>query len=124
MNIYGIGTDIVEIERLASKLTKEAFVSLVFTEEEMSYCRSRKHSEESFAARFAAKEAFMKAMGTGWSEKCDFKEIEVKNGPSGQPVVILHGLAKSHFENSGLKEIFVSLSHTTAAAVAFVIITK
>lgn len=124
MNIYGIGTDLVDIERLDKKLSKPAFVELIFTPLEIDYCLSRKHSEESFAARFAAKEAYMKALGSGWTKEANFKEIEIINGNQGKPSILLHGASKIHFEKSHLREIFVSLSHTKTSASAFVIITK
>ncbi len=124
MNIFGIGTDLVDVDRLSSKLAKPQFVDLIFTTNEIDYCLSRKHSGESFAARFAAKEAFMKAIGSGWTKDADFKEIEIVKDEHGKPSIHLHGETKVHFDKSHLQEIFVSLSHTTASATAFVIITQ
>lgn len=124
MNIFGIGTDLVDIQRLEKKLSKPQFVDLIFTETEKAYCLERKYSTESFAARFAAKEAYMKALGSGWAKNANFKEIEIVNDTNGKPSIHLHGESKLHFENSNLKEIFVSLSHTTNMASAFVIIAK
>lgn len=124
MNIFGIGTDLVEIDRMDKKLSKPQFVELIFTTVEQNYCLARKHSVENFAARFAAKEAYMKALGLGWTKEANFKEIEIVNDAHGKPSIQLHGESRVHFENSNLKEIFVSLSHTTTTASAFVIITK
>ncbi|SMD32193.1 holo-[acyl-carrier protein] synthase [Reichenbachiella faecimaris] len=124
MNIYGIGTDLVDIKRFDKKLANPQFVDLIFTIKEIDYCLSRKNSAESFAARFAAKEAYMKALGSGWTKEANFKEIEIIKDNQGKPFIQLHGESKVHFEKSHLKEIFVSLSHTTASASAFVIITK
>ena len=124
MNIVGIGTDIVDIERMNSKIIKKEFVALVFTQEEIAYCEGFSNKAENYAARFAAKEAYMKALGTGWSDNANFKEIEVIKESQGAPRISLSGETKNHFEKSNLKDIFVSLSHTTKSAVAFVILTK
>lgn len=123
MNIFGIGNDTVEPERMAEKCKRSGFLDRVFSETEIAYCISKKHSSEHFAARFAAKEAYMKAMGSGWSEGADFKEIEVINDDNGAPKIYLHGKTREKFEDLNLKSIFVSLSHTSANAIAFIIIT-
>ena len=118
----GIGIDIEEVERLKVRCQKPSFLDRVFTLDEQAYCQSKTNPEESFAARFAAKEALMKAFGTGWSSEADFLEIEIKNDPSGQPVLVLHGMAKAFFENKGYSNVLLSLSHTPLTAVAVVII--
>ena len=76
--IIGIGTDIIEIERVGKAILKEAFKKKIFTEREIAYCESQK-KDESFAARFAAKEAFFKAMGTGWRDGMGITEVEILN---------------------------------------------
>ncbi|PIB36186.1 holo-[acyl-carrier-protein] synthase [Reichenbachiella sp. 5M10] len=122
--ILGIGTDLVETARLARRLDDRQFLETVFTSAEIKYCLSKGHPEQHLAARFAAKEAYMKALGTGWSKHADFKEIEVQNSPEGGPLIVLSGATKRYFDKSELKDIFVSLSHTSQHAVAYIIITK
>ena len=124
MNIFGIGNDTVEPERIAEKCNRPGFVNRVFSDNEINYCESKKHSSEHFAVRFAAKEAYMKALGSGWSEGADFKEIEVLNEESGAPKIHLHGKTREKFDALNLKSIFVSLSHTSKSAIAFIIITQ
>lgn len=122
--IHGVGTDIAETERFNRKLSDEKFLSTVFTSEEIAYCQAQGHPEQHFAARFAAKESYMKALGTGWALGADFKEINLVKNSEGAPSIELLGGTKSYFDKSGLKDIFVSLSHTASYAVAYVIITK
>jgi holo-[acyl-carrier protein] synthase len=120
--IKGLGTDLVDIDRMASKIEKEAFLKITFTEGEISYCQGKKYPAQHYAARFAAKEAYMKAIGTGWSKEADFKEIEVINIKSGQPIIKLLGGSLTFFQQSNFNHIFVSLSHTDKIANATVII--
>jgi holo-[acyl-carrier protein] synthase len=122
MSIYGIGTDIVEVGRIALKLNQKGFIERVFTPNEISYCLKQANKEQHFAARFAAKEAYMKAMGSGWTAQTDFRDIEVKGNKNGAPYINLHGKAFEFFNSSNLKKILVSLSHTKQTAIAFVII--
>ncbi|MBU2913028.1 holo-ACP synthase [Reichenbachiella agariperforans] len=122
--IAGIGTDIVETDRFKKKLLNLPFLQTVFTPLEIAYCQKMGHPEQHFSARFAAKEAYMKALGTGWAEGADFKEIEVQNNTEGAPSIHLLGGSKRYFDKSELKDIFVSLSHTSTHAVAYLIITK
>ncbi|UXP30753.1 holo-ACP synthase [Reichenbachiella agarivorans] len=122
--IYGIGTDIAETLRFKKKLDNTKFLETVFTPLEMDYCQRKAHPEQHFAARFAAKEAYMKALGTGWVEGADFKEIEIQNSTEGVPSITLLGGSKRYFDKSELKDIFVSISHTAEYAVAYIIITK
>lgn len=121
MSIRGIGVDVVDVERMKKTLQDQgdAFVSKVFTETEIAYCRSRKNPHEHYAARFAAKEAVSKAMQKGWSGEFRWKDIEVMNEPSGAPKVVLYA------ELAGLlggTKIHLSLSHTEKTVVAFAII--
>ncbi|MCV9387203.1 holo-ACP synthase [Reichenbachiella ulvae] len=122
--IHGIGTDIAETARFKKKLKNQKFLDLVFSPEEQQYCMSQGHPEQHLAARFAAKESYMKALGTGWAQGADFKEIEVAHNEEGAPIIQLHGATQSYFDKSELKDIFVSISHTAEYAVAYVTITK
>ena len=124
--ILGIGTDVVEVARIEQKVrTRQGFSQLVFSAHEMAYCQMLTHPFESYAARFAAKEAFLKAMGTGLQGTHSLNEIEVKNEISGKPCLMLSPLLQEK-----VKAIFgvphfrlhVSLSHTSQMATAFVII--
>jgi holo-[acyl-carrier protein] synthase len=119
--IIGIGTDIIEVERVARAISKEAFKKKVFSEREIAYCESQK-KEESFAARFAAKEAFFKALGTGWRDGMGITEVEILNDELGKPEIFLSGKAKEVFEQKGGTHIHLSLSHVKTQAIAFVIL--
>ena len=117
--IIGIGCDIIEIERIKKALTKENFAQKFFTEREILYCKARKvQSASSFAARFAAKEAVVKALGTGFREG-EFKEIEILNDELGKPYVKLYGSYKNLAEARGVKKIHLSLSHSQTNAMAY-----
>ncbi|MFY0253897.1 holo-ACP synthase [Chitinophaga sp. 30R24] len=124
MSILGIGTDIVDVSRVAAKLAKgDSFRNLVFTPFEISYCEKQGVPAESYAARFAAKEAFLKAMGTGWGNGgVNFDEIEVRNDVAGKPVISLIGKGADKYTALGIKKIWVSLSHERTAAIAMVVI--
>jgi len=122
--IKGLGTDLVEVSRMREKIKKEGFLSIVFTKEELHYCKLKKHPSQHFAARFAAKEAFMKAMGTGWSKNAAFNEIEVLNNELGAPYINLHGNTKANYKKVNYANIFLSMSHTSSMASATVIITE
>jgi holo-[acyl-carrier protein] synthase len=121
--IIGIGTDIVDVARIAAKLAKgEGFRNLVFTPFEISYCEAQAAPAESYAARFAAKEALLKALGTGWGNGgVNFDEIEVRNDAAGKPEIFLIGKGADKYAEAGIKKIWVSLSHEKNAAVAMVI---
>lgn len=118
----GIGIDIVEVERIRKKCEKKAFRDLVFTPEEIHYCGKQGNPDECFAARFAAKEAYMKAMGLGWSSNSNFLEIEVFHLDSGQPNIRLSGPTLGHFSKKGYTSILLTLSHTSQTAVAVVLV--
>jgi len=118
--ILGVGVDIVEVERIRSAVehvrTGERFRERVFTADEIAYCTRRRNAPESFAARFAAKEAVMKALGRafGW------REIEVVRD-DGPPEVRLHGRAAARAESVGIRRIHLSLSHSDRLAIAYVV---
>jgi holo-[acyl-carrier protein] synthase len=122
--LKGLGTDIVEVERIASKLKKnKGFKELVFSPAEIAYCESQGKKYEHYAARFAAKEAFLKAIGTGWAGSgTNFNEIEIRNDENGKPQLFLLGKSKDASQNLKDITILVSLSHIKTHAIATVVI--
>ena len=123
--IFGIGIDIIEVPRV-EKLTKkdDKFVKKIFTQTEIDYCRKFKNGAQNFAGRFAVKEAFMKAMGTGFSNGVKFSEIETVNDKLGKPEIVLYGGTKEKFEERNLKFSYVSIAHLKDYATAVVVIEK
>ncbi|MFO7611227.1 MAG: holo-ACP synthase [Clostridia bacterium] len=119
------GTDIIEIDRIKKAVAKSpSFLDRIYSPHEQEYCLSKKAGRfSSLAARFAAKEAVSKAMGTGLGDKATPREIEVFNDSAGKPGIILSGRAKESFEQMGAWKIEVSLSHGRDYAVAFAVIT-
>ena len=121
--IFGIGTDLIEVERVADKMEKKAgFKELVFSADEIIYCEARTFKYEHYAARFAAKEAFLKALGTGWRTGTAFNEIEIYNDEEGKPEMRFHGITATTVADLKLGKIFLSLSHLKTMACAMVII--
>lgn len=119
--IVGLGCDIIEIERIARAIKSESFIRRVFTAEEAAYCQRRgQQAAASFAARFAAKEAVLKALGTGLREG-SLQEIAVDNDGLGKPLVQLSGHFAMLAKQLGVKNIQISLSHSRDFAVAYVI---
>ena len=119
--IVGVGCDIIEIERIARAIKSESFIRRVFTAEEAAYCQRRgQQSAASFAARFAAKEAVLKALGTGLREG-SLQEIAVDNDVLGKPLVQLSGHFAMLAKQLGVKNIQISLSHSRELATAYVI---
>lgn len=119
--IVGVGCDIIEIERIARAIKSESFIWRVFTAEEATYCQRRgQQAAASFAARFAAKEAVLKALGTGLREG-SLQEIAVDNDGLGKPLVQLSGHFAMLAKQLGVKNIQISLSHSRDFAVAYVI---
>ncbi len=126
MAIVGIGSDIVEIARVAEAVDAgergRRFVERVFTEQERSFCESRAaHRERSYAARFAAKEAVMKALGASGPWGFPWREIEVVGGGRTAPAVRLHGRARQRAERLGANRLHLSLSHGRDLALASVV---
>ncbi len=121
--IFGIGTDIIEVARVRQALMSEALKERVFSKREIDYCSPDK-TGQSFAARGAAKEAFFKAMGTGWRDKMHLHEVEILNDELGKPYIELSGETQSVFQEKCNGKIYVTLSHIKEHAVAFVIIEK
>lgn len=125
-DIFGIGVDIVDIERMAELRQRhgERMQHILFRPEEAAYCLARANPDECLAARFAAKEAVMKALGTGWAEGVSFVGIEVVREESGKPGIRLHGSTLEKAKELGVGKIHLSLSHARTAAVAQVVIEK
>lgn len=122
--IVGMGVDMAEVARVREAMERhgERFLQRIFTPGEIAYCRRFKDSHERFAARFAAKEAAMKALGTGWRRGVSWKDFEVSNLPSGKPCLRLSGRALEICQSLGGSRISISLTHTDAYALAQVII--
>ena len=121
--IFGIGTDLIEVARVAEKMEKKAgFKELVFTPDEIIYCEARTFKYEHYAARFAAKESFFKAIGTGWRNGTAFNEIEIYNDADGKPELRFLGNTAKTIDALKLGKIFVSMSHLKTMASAIVII--
>jgi len=115
----GIGIDITEVSRIESLVEQhEQFLTRVYTEREISYCNKKKNKYQHFAARFAAKESVLKALGVGWSQEIKWTDIEVVNEPSGKPRINSYGEVKRLMEQKEVKEILISLSHTSHYAIA------
>jgi holo-[acyl-carrier protein] synthase len=123
MNVIGIGTDIVECLRIAQMIERhgELFIDRVYTAAEIEYCRSRKQATQHFAGRWAAKEAILKAIGTGWRRGISWRDMEIRNEGGGKPTVALRGGARDVVEQLGVGEILVTISHCRTHATAFAI---
>lgn len=123
MKILGIGTDITECDRIARMLERhpESFTSRVFTGPEIDYCAGFRDPVERFTGRWAAKEAVLKTLGTGWVESITWHDVEVINEPGGKPTVRLGGGARRVAERLGISEILLSISHCKTHAVAVAI---
>ncbi len=121
MRILGIGTDIVECVRIAKMIERhgELFLERVYTEREILYCSSRKAATQHYAGRWAAKEAVLKTLGTGWSGGIQWTDIEVRNEPGGAPRIFLAGVAKDLCVERGIEEIQISISHCRSHATAY-----
>ncbi len=124
--IFGIGTDIIEVERMKKHLeNNDALRVKLYTDVEQKYCGKGKVTMyQCYAARFAAKEAFFKALGTGYRYGMAFHEIEVLNDELGKPYVNPHGKVKEYLEEKKIKSIHLSISHGKEMANAFVVLEK
>ena len=122
--IIGIGTDITECLRIARMIERhgELFIDRVYTSAEVQYCQGSKQATQHFTGRWAAKEAILKALGTGWRKGIAWRDIEVRNAPGGRPVVAVRGGVKEAVEQLGVADILVTISHcrthATATAIA------
>ncbi len=123
--IIGCGIDIVKIERIEKIINKwgESFTNRIFTSQERKYCKKKKNRYQSYAARFAAKEAFLKALGLGLSG-VSWKDIEVTNDYSGQPFLKPDGELKKIVSEKKIDKIFLTISHTNEYAIAQVILER
>jgi holo-[acyl-carrier protein] synthase len=121
--VLAIGIDIVEVDRIEATVARlgQPFLDRVFTPAEIAYCDGRAARFVHYAGRFAAKEAAMKALGTGWGEGVAWREVEILPSESGAPQLALHGAALARFTALGATRALVSISHTDRNAVAQVL---
>lgn len=124
--IVGVGTDLMEIARIAQSIARfgDRFLRRVYTPREIAYCQRKKNAAESFAARFAAKEAGAKALGTGISHGVNWLELEVTREPSGKPGLELSGRAAERARDLGVATISLSLTHSKEVALAVVVMER
>ncbi len=122
--ILGTGIDLAEVPRIQDAIERygQKFVQRIYTPGEIAYVERKANRFERYAARFAAKEAGMKAIGTGWRHGVRWQDFEVANLPGGRPILKLHGVAAEFAERMGVKRISLSLTHTTENGMAFVIL--
>jgi len=122
--IVGTGIDVAEVDRIREAIERHGkrFIDRLFTAGEIAYVERKANKYERYAARFAAKEAGMKAIGTGWSRGVQWKDFEVVNLPGGRPTLRLHGAAAEFGARLGAKDIWLSLTHTLHQATAFVVL--
>ena len=122
--VIGLGIDVIENERIAQSLERfpERFVSRIYTDREKEYCQGCARPAIHFAARFAAKEAAFKALGTGWARGVHWKDVEIERLPSGQPILHLYGGALEQATSLGASRFLVSLTHDQKISAAVVII--
>jgi holo-[acyl-carrier protein] synthase len=121
--IVGMGIDVAEVKRIRAVIESQAerFLRRVYTPEEVTYCEQFKNKFERYAGRFAAKEAAMKALGTGWSRGVRWVDVEVVRQRGGRPTISLKGTARKIADNLGVKHIALSITHTAEQAFAQVI---
>jgi len=121
--IVGLGLDIAEIDRVAAAITRHgaAILERLYTPREIAYCENHKNRAERYAARFAAKEAAMKALGTGWRLGVRWRDIEVTNAPGGKPTLRLEGIARQFADRLGVRNISLTITHSGNLALAQVI---
>ena len=122
--IVGIGIDLAEVDRIREAIERHGrrFIERIYTEKEIAYVERKANKFERYAARFAAKEAGMKAVGTGWKRGVRWRDFEVTNLPSGRPTLQLYGEAAKFAENLGVRNIALSITHTAAQGMAIVIL--
>ncbi len=122
--IVGTGIDIIEVSRVAASIERfgRRFLERVFTTAEIRYCESKVNKMERYAARFAAKEAALKAIGSGWRRGVAWRDVEVGHEPGGRPTIMFSGRAAEFAARRGMRHAAVSVSHTREYAVAQVIL--
>lgn len=121
MKVIGIGTDIVETSRVAKMIERhgDLFLNRVYTPDEVEYCQARRASTQHYAGRWAAKEAVLKALGTGWSRGIHWRDIEVRNDLAGKPRIVLDGVAADLARQQGIDTMMISISHCRTHATAY-----
>lgn len=119
--VIGIGTDIIECSRIANMIEKhgDVFLRRVYTTDEIEYCSGRKAANQHYAGRWAAKEAVLKALGTGWAHGIQWTDVEVVNQQGGKPVIVLNGKALEISLSQGIFEMMISISHCRHYATAY-----
>ena len=122
--IVGTGVDLAEVPRIKASIERygEKFIRRIYTPAEIAYVERKANKYERYAARFAAKEAGMKAIGTGWRHGVTWQDFEVANLRSGKPTLLLHGVAAGFAEKLGVKHISLSITHTAGLGMAHVIL--
>jgi len=122
--IVGTGVDLAEVERISRTIERfgRRFLERVFTPREIAYAERKANRAERYAARFAAKEAGMKAIGTGWRRGVRWRDFEVANLSTGKPTLLLHGKAAEFASELGVRSVALSLTHTRTMALAHVIL--
>ena len=125
MEVLGIGTDIVECLRIAQMIERHAeqFIARVYTEHEIEYCAARKAATQHYAGRWAAKEAVLKAIGTGWVRGISWRDVEVRNDGAGRPSIVLTGRALDIARGQGIQNVMISISHCRSHATAYAVAT-
>jgi len=123
MRIIGTGIDIIECERIGQMIQQhgDGFLKRVYTEREIAYCRDRRRSMEHYAGRWAAKEAVLKALGTGWRKGITFTDVELRNNAAGMPQAFLRAGAADYADRLGIRTVHVSISHCATYATAHAI---
>ena len=122
LRTISIGTDIIECVRIAQMIEKhgELFLTRVFTKREILYCSSRRSSTQHYAGRWAAKEAALKALGTGWARGVHWTDIEIQNEAGGKPTIVLANRAGEIAISLGIQQMLISISHCRNYAIAYV----
>jgi len=121
--IFGIGTDIIEVKRVEKMIARgRQYLETIFTEDEMDYCEAKARKFEHYAARYAAKEAVLKALGTGWRGGLAYSDIEIIHDESGKPRVFVRGEVRRFFDEHQIRQTSISLSHTREIALAVIIL--
>ena len=122
--IYGIGVDLVEIDRMERAITRSGprLVDRLYTADERAYCGAKRFPYPCFAARFACKEAFLKALGTGLRKHMRWRDVEVRRDPLGKPFLQLYGYLRERCADAGIRHVHLSLSHSAGHAIAQVVL--
>jgi holo-[acyl-carrier protein] synthase len=121
--IFGLGTDIIETARIEKLIARGTpYLRTIFTPGEIDYCESKRRKSQHYAARFAVKEATLKALSTGWRRGAALCDVEVVNDTEGSPHVRVHGKVKELFERHGIQHTSISISHTDKNAIAVIIL--